>query len=31
MQGFRLFLFEEMWKGFKKLIDKADKVYEEIA
>ncbi len=30
-QGFRLYLFDEVWTEFKKLIDKVDKVYEEIA
>jgi len=30
-QGFRLYLFDEIWTEFKKLIDKVDKAYQEIA
>jgi len=30
-QGFRLYLFDEIWEEFKKLIDKVDKAYKEIA
>jgi len=30
-QGLRFYLFDDNWPEFKKLIDKVDKVYEEIA
>jgi len=30
-QSFRLYLFDEIWSEFKKLIDKADKTYQELA
>lgn len=30
-RGFRFYFFDENWKEFKKLIDKVDKVYEDIA
>ncbi len=30
-QGFRLYLFDEIWSEFKKLIDKVDKTYQELA
>jgi len=30
-QGFRLCLFDEIWTEFKRLIDKVDKAYEELA
>ena len=30
-KGFRFYLFENNWDEFKKLIEKVDKVYEEIA
>jgi len=29
-QGFRLYLFDDNWTEFKELIDKVDKIYEEI-
>jgi hypothetical protein len=29
-QGLRFYLFDDNWPEFKKLIDKVDKVYEEI-
>jgi len=28
-QGLRFYLFDGNWEGFRKLIDKVDKVYEE--
>jgi hypothetical protein len=30
-QGLRFYLFDGNWKDFRKLIDKVDKIYEEIA
>jgi len=30
-RGFRLYLFDEVWTEFKGLIDKVDKVYQELA
>ena len=30
-QGLRFYLFDDNWSEFKKLIEKVDKVYEEIA
>ena len=30
-QGFRLYLFDEIWSEFKKLIGKVDKAYQELA
>ena len=30
-QGFRLYLFDKIWTNFKRLIDKVDKTYQEIA
>ena len=29
-QGFRLYLFDEIWKDFNKLINRVDKAYQEI-
>lgn len=30
-RGLRFYLFDDNWKEFKKLIDRVDKAYEEIA
>jgi hypothetical protein len=30
-QGLRFYLFDEIWEGFKKLMSKVDKEYQEIA
>jgi len=30
-QGFRLYLFDEIWTEFKRLIGKVDKAYQELA
>ena len=30
-QGVRLYLFDDSWTEFRKVIDEVDKVYEEIA
>ena len=30
-QGLRFYFFERVWEGFKKLIEKVDKEYDELA